>query len=381
LGVPLLTREKALSHFFENEVYKQNYEVVKALDDYCKSEKEQLLEKFSNAFEDLCSEIAQLQEKGEKEDIGYIHVYVLRTDVLFKEYQVWFSAYSEMFYMDTKPVQVSILMPELFDSLEASEQYLLKKFKPYVMKVTKDDALVAVQQQVLGIVRYVVQVARAAVKRILSKDGFQSIKQADNFIISCGEYRDYSEALHLRLSNVRTSDEVRDMINAKHHGEFDNEYFVGLELQDLDLRNSNFCMTDFSGSNLSQSDMRYSSFMVTNFSRCKMNQVDLKDTLLHDADFENANLHGAEICNAQGGLTEPKLERLYSPGFNGVNFRGADLTDADLSNSDFSGADFRAAVLKNTKFDGSALCQALFDKGSLRQTSLSDAQLAEVIAK
>ena len=145
------------------------------------------------------------------------------------------------------------------------------------------------------------------------------------------------------------------------------------------LKKSNYCFTDFSNSNLSETDMRASFFVDAKFNHCNMQFCHLKYAAVFDADFECANLKGADMSYTFGGITVPNERTEYLLGFSGVNFSKANLEYTDFSNSDFSGADFRGAMFQQTDFTGAYLKNALFYQKDLCKTNMTEEQINMVI--
>jgi len=364
-----------MKQFYKKEVYEQNYQLAKSLDYYCKSNKEELVNRFSHALGELLNKVTQQKDVP----TAYIHFYVLRTDILFKNYRIWISAYNEAFYMDTTSVTVSFDAGELFTFLDKSDEYLSTAYKKYARKLTSDDVSVAVQTQAIGVIRYIAHLAKIATNHLYKSGVLGQIEMAETFVVSAGEYRDYSEPLYMRLADKKSSEDIKLMINLKQYKEFNHEDFSELELQNLELPNQSFCFTTFDSSDLSGTDMNTNALMGANFSKCKMSHINLMGAILHDADFENADLSHANLKKAVAGLTEPAIDMLYSLGFNGVNFRHSNLSGADLRGGNFTGADFRGASFENTNFINANLSKAIFDKDSISSIQLSKKQLHEII--
>ncbi|WP_058485601.1 pentapeptide repeat-containing protein [Defluviitalea phaphyphila] len=374
-----MNRKEALQHFYEKYGDKKNFEKILELDRFCKENIEFLTDKFCEAFKKLCNKIISLQQSGEKGKISFINFQILRTDILQKKYRILITAYDKNFYLDKKPVQVDFEMKEMFTYLNDLEEYLLKNYKQYVGKINVDDISVIIQMQVINYIRYIINISRIAIRKIKNLSYFTEIEKEEDFYISTGEYKDYSELIYFKTKQNTNIEEIRDSINGKKKGNFHFNSYTDLDLSDLDLRNINFCFSDFTNSKLSRSDMRVSYFICTDFSNCKMDFVNLNYSILHDANFENCNLYGADLIGIMGGLTEPKEDMFYSPGFSGINFAGANLSEVDFSNGDLSGADFRGAVFDNTNFTGTNLNKAIFEKESIDKLDLSKEQLRSII--
>lgn len=100
----------------------------------------------------------------------------------------------------------------------------------------------------------------------------------------------------------------------------------GVNLRNVDLRNTDLSDVNFRSANLRDADLRGVNFSGAN---------------LYGVSFSGANLYGAN---------------LYDADLRSVNFRDTDLSDvnfrnANLRDSDFRGADFRDADLRGANID------------------------------
>ena len=376
-----MTRSEVIENFLKEYVEPESFRQIEQLDMFCKQNKKALANKFYNALEELAIEIIRQQNAGEKEAVSLINFQVMRTDILFRDYKVHIQAYDKDFFLDKEPIHVDFNAKEMFCFIDEMRDKLYAGVKRYVGKINSDDADIVVQKELTHHIRYVINFARLAIRKFIQSEHFKQIKIGDEFIISAGEYKDYSDILYSRTNNRESLEEIQEAINGKPYVEFLFRDFSGLQMQSFDLRGSNFCYSDFSGSNLSLSDMRVSYFINADFNKTTLGFTNLSHSLLNDANFENSNLFGAEFTKARAGLTKPTFDVYYSPGFNGVVFTGADLREALFTEADFSGADFRDAKFENTDFTDTDLTGALFNKEDIKQLSLSDQQLKTIITE
>ena len=323
--------------------------------------------------------IAEKQNNGEKEAIGSIYLQALRTGILYQEYTILMSAYNEEGYFDKNPIQMKFTAEEFFTFLEYYQTYLLEQSKAYAGKINADDIAVMVQKQALIYIKYIIKIARMAVKKLLHTESFCNIKKADNFSIHAGEYKDYEEQIYYCSNQKLNNETVIKNINHVENGNFYFQPYCDLDLSELVLKQSNFCFTDFSNSNLTKTDMRASFFVNAKFINCNMQFCHLKYAAVFDADFECANLKGADMSYTFGGITVPNERTEYILGFSGVNFSKANLEYTDFSNSDFSGADFRGAIFQQTDFTGAYLKNALFYEKDLQKTNMTEQQIHTVM--
>ena len=374
-----MKREDIVKDFFKKYAKNKSLDLLIKLDDYCKKNKDILTDKFFQKFQQLFCLIAEKQNNGEKEAIGSIYLQALRTGILYQEYTILMSAYNEEGYFDKNPIQMKFTAEEFFTFLEYYQTYLLEQSKAYAGKINADDIAVMVQKQALIYIKYIIKIARMAVKKLLHTESFCNIKKADNFSIHAGEYKDYEEQIYYCSNQKLNNETVIKNINHVENGNFYFQPYCDLDLSELVLKQSNFCFTDFSNSNLTKTDMRASFFVNAKFINCNMQFCHLKYAAVFDADFECANLKGADMSYTFGGITVPNERTEYILGFSGVNFSKANLEYTDFSNSGFSGADFRGAIFQQTDFTGAYLKNALFYEKDLQKTNMTEQQIHTVM--
>ncbi len=195
----------------------------------------------------------------------------------------------------------------------------------------------------------------------------------------------------------------------------------GINLSNMDFKNSNFRFSnlwgiDFTNSDLSNSNFHGSKFDKINFTGANLDGVDFslprrhggwggsvnftnaslkganftnhkfkKETIFEGANVSNANLTGSTIPSLNGAiLSSSNLSRMIayscnyagldlsnqnisSSTFHGCDFRGSDLTNSDLSNTAFGWdaddnvSDFRGANLTGVKIENTGFIFALYD--------------------
>jgi uncharacterized protein YjbI with pentapeptide repeats len=155
-----------------------------------------------------------------------------------------------------------------------------------------------------------------------------------------------------------------------------------------------FCSgCNFAGAQLAAQDFSGVTYVGTNFEGARLTRASFRGARLVAANFENADLAGASFdaaectaCNFSGAkfdgatFTGARMTAANFQGFAGAvadaqlrsllsgcaacNFAAASLGGRDLSGMAITGIDFSRADLRNTRFDGSALCWYTIDRGS-----------------
>ena len=125
---------------------------------------------------------------------------------------------------------------------------------------------------------------------------------------------------------------------------------VEVNLNNVDLSNTNLCNVYFAHSNLKGGNLNY---------------TNLTNAIIRDADLEKASLVGANLTNTL--ISDSNLGEID---FGKADFRNADFTGSDLSKSIFMGAKF-----KNTTFYKAYLCDTDFRTARINRSDFSKADL------
>lgn len=376
-----MDRADYVKKFYETDVLDICYDTIVNADLELKKNKVEIVKKLTDKLNKFFQKLIDLQKRGEKGKIYCIAIQVLRTKILHKECKVLVTAYDENFYNDKNPVNAYFDMEDIFKYLFIIEEKLDKERPKYIRKINYDDVEMAVQRFVEMYKDYMVKFMKISLKDLEKWECFKELDKEDEFFIITCEYKDNIEFVYKALGK-RTEIEnkkIVEEINGKPKGIFAYELFNDLNLAELDLRNENFCFTNFRNSNLSFCDIRVAFCIGSDFRNCTMVGTSFEHSFIHDADFRESNLFGAIFRNVNGNLTTPTKEVLYTAGFSGVDFRGSILQRADFADGNFTGADFRYAKFEETNFKETNLQGAIFDKDSLKDLKLSPKQLEEII--
>jgi len=375
-----LDRKEALTKFFENDVSRLTYEMLKKLDCNLKKEKHSIAKKLTEEFDNFFKLVNQNQENIESKLVFCVSIQILRSNIVNKKSELRLSAYDAEFYMDKNPIHYTFDFDELFKYIFEFENNVAEEVKKYVTRVNKSDVAVAVQKTVMFYKDYLTRLLLFSIDDILRLDSFQDLNKEKDFFLFSGEYKDNLDYIY-RSADEKTKYEKTELVRKFSGGkdEFYTQLLTDLEFEELDLRNKNLCYTQFTNSKMTLTDFALAYCICTNFSNCFISGTNFENALLYDADFSGATLYGVMFNAAFAGLTTPKEDTFYSPGFNGVNFKNAVLNKVDFTEADFSGADFRGAKFSDVIFENTNLENAVFDEEALTYLELSQHQLNSIL--
>lgn len=161
------------------------------------------------------------------------------------------------------------------------------------------------------------------------------IKQTIKVAINKGISLKYADLRFADLNNARII--KADLSYADfNHAELRHAYFENVNLRGAILFDADISFACFTELNLSYADLSYTDAYATDFRRAKLNNAKLMHSRLYEANLIEAHLNNANLTCA----------RLYNTILN-----NADLKGADLRNTDFTCAEVEDANLKGAKIN------------------------------
>jgi len=153
----------------------------------------------------------------------------------------------------------------------------------------------------------------------------------------------------------------------------------GVKLNRSDLRGVNMRNADLSYSHISSADLSRVNLISANLSKANIRQANLHsanlrnsnmaEVNLHDTNLRKAILDGSDLCGAHLIRVQARATKFRNVNLQGADLEGADLEGADLRYCVFTGANLRRANLRSVN-----LTQAELDGADL-----SDANLSHVV--
>jgi uncharacterized protein YjbI with pentapeptide repeats len=137
---------------------------------------------------------------------------------------------------------------------------------------------------------------------------------------------------------------------------------------------------DFTDCDLRWADLAGSNLVMTKFDNANLWEADLYAVQGAAASFKNANLRGANLCEAKFNSlvlmeTKPGNPFQQFPTTRPTNFSRADMNRAKMCEADMSGAIFDSTNMSWSKLCETRLVQAILDNADLRQANLQEANL------
>lgn len=374
-----MNREEAMSTFQENVVNPTWNQVLFHLDERFRQNAlvwgQDFFVHLVKAFEKIC----ELQNQEKLGEINYIFITFLRTNLLEKRMELSIYAADKNWWFDEKIQQVGVfpcsyIFQPYYDCFLSFNQ-LRKK---YVGKIIEEDIWHMQQEEGKNLLCYIERVSKLQRGKIQENNSFKKIKKGSEIKIYVGEHMDLGYLVYFERLEKRTVEEEEELqknILEKKEEILCLEDLRRLQIKSLDLKGSDFRLSNLSDSELNQVDLSYSLLIGTIFSHCQLNRSNFRHSILNEADFSHCNLIGACFARieANEGLINQKIWEY--PSYFPIRFQYADLKNADFTRSKLNGADFSYANLENADFSGCSLENANFNEAILKNTKFFPAQL------
>ncbi len=141
--------------------------------------------------------------------------------------------------------------------------------------------------------------------------------------------------------------------------------FAGSQLAGRDFSGDVLVSANFAGAQLTGASFHGAKIVAGNFQGADLTRVSFDGTECTACNFEAAKLDGATFSGARivaanfvgfaAAVSDAALQNLLG-GCVSCNFQGASLAGRDLRGIPIIGVDLAGADLRNTRFDGAALC-------------------------
>ncbi|MCM3170792.1 pentapeptide repeat-containing protein [Paenibacillus sp. MER 99-2] len=365
-----MNKEEALTHFNQVVLEPAIHYALSTLRTYVVEHREELIQAFVESIRQLCIQAKMDQEQQGKSSVAFIHCSMLRMSLVNGSYAYLLEAYSEDWYWDSIGCFHEYDATWAFAPLNELQDSLIVEMKRYGGKLNASDAERMILQAAGQFNAFVMTIARMAVPHILNLPEMQALDRSDRFQIRVGEYKDYSEPVHIREGDHRNIQHLRKKISTADG--LENAYG---DYTSLSLPEGSFDHVDVRYSDFSDADFRKCSFINsvligTKWHRSNLSETDLRGSVLTDASFRGCNLKGANLSETSDGGNGDGFATT-SLGLQGISFERANLENADLRGANLAQADFKEANLTGA--------QVWIHDRDKYEDQWSDKQLASVL--
>ncbi len=146
---------------------------------------------------------------------------------------------------------------------------------------------------------------------------------------------------------------------------YEEELFLKLTQSEINLQDKEFEQCTFHNCDFSGMDFKHAKFTDCRFKDCNLSMVNLTGVTLNTVEFRNCKLTGVDFSLCNDFLLEVSFHQSLLNFTSFVKmpmaktlFKGCQLHEANFTQTDLSGAEFDECDLKNTTFEQTNLTQA-----------------------
>jgi|GEM_PF-860030 len=339
-----MNKEEALTHFHQVVLEPAIHHALLNLRSYVVEHSEKLIQAFVESIRQLCIQAKIDQEQQGKSSVAFLHCSMLRMSLVNGSYACLLEAYSESWYWDGIGCFHEYDATWAFAPLNKLQESLFGDMKRYGGKLNASDAERLILQAAGRFNAFVVAIARMAVPHILALQEMQALDRSDRFQIRVGEYKDWSEPVHIREGDHRIIQHIRKKLSGADGLENAYGNYTSLSLPEGSFDHVDVRYPDFSDADFRKCSFRNSVLIGTKWHQSNLSETDLRGSVLTDASFQGCNLKGANLSETSDGGNGDGFATT-ALGIQGISFERANLENADLRGANLAQADFKEANL------------------------------------
>ncbi|WP_025716316.1 hypothetical protein [Paenibacillus sp. 1-18] len=191
----LMDRDAALQDFLGKYVLEAWTGDIPLIEDYYQKHGEEIQEELLRAVETVCLKAASQQQEGNKGDIRYMYISLMRTSIMAGKVQYRIDAYDQNWFLDSVECSAMWSADFVFQPLlnRMTEWETVKG--AYARKITTMD--LEQIQQIEAVKYHVLTIAflKSMVSTLIDSKVMHAMKKAAGFTLYAGEYRDESDPL------------------------------------------------------------------------------------------------------------------------------------------------------------------------------------------
>lgn len=158
--------------------------------------KQKILSELTDAFDQLFKKGIELQRKNEKEKIGFISIFYLKSSIVTGSYEIMINLYDKSYYFDRKEVSACwkpmFIIRYFIDDIE----YLQKAIKTKIIRPQRYEIDKIKMQYCNDYFKVIECFLEKYIDEITSLDSFNKLQKEEDIKITLGEYLDKSITLY-----------------------------------------------------------------------------------------------------------------------------------------------------------------------------------------
>ena len=195
----LVDKEKVINEFKAKYVDKRFGEETFKIYEKFNSNKEEIKEEIISEFKKVCAYAIELQEKGLKGIIQFIHISYLRTSLMENMGIYRIDLYDDRWFVDKEECSVNISLDFIYQPLFSHISELEQHKKEYGRTITEMDIERIKLKEAEKYHDLAIKILKSMINDFIECEEYKDMKKHEEIMILAGEYRD--EAILLYESN------------------------------------------------------------------------------------------------------------------------------------------------------------------------------------
>ncbi|MBW9154819.1 hypothetical protein [Clostridium estertheticum] len=189
-------KEELLVGFYEKYVANRWINDFLKIDEIYKSDNDVIDGDLVSAFNEVCKQALDLQEKQLKGEIRYIYFSLLRTSLLENKGEYRIDLYDENWFLDKQECFINIDLNFIFTSIFKYMEELKEKKKECGRSITDMDIESMMLEETDKYHVLAVEFLKGIIEKFIGTPSYEKMKKAEDIRIFVGEYMDEAEMIY-----------------------------------------------------------------------------------------------------------------------------------------------------------------------------------------
>lgn len=314
---------------------------------------EQIHKTLIREFDVFFQTVAQLQERNLMDVVHSVAVSFPYSSLLCGDPYIMFEVYPDLPFLAPKLIQETFSVPWLFPDWNEFYEDLLDRTKKLGLSTVVRPPYI--RSSMWDVARYTLHFVSTLVKcqmvDVELLPSFNSMRKADTFCITFGEYMDWQRLIYAKLPSIdifNCEDDDSLSFRRFQSAVYEDKTFENLRLDDAQFES---CM--FTNCLFKQSTFRDAKFEGCDFENCRFEQI-----RLDGARFSGSRLRNIEMSEVKTNCMVPGPDTILG-GFTTTDFMNCFFENLSMKQSDYSASRFQGCQAKNMIIDSSQVSSSL----------------------
>lgn len=287
----------------------------------------------------------------DKEQIQYVQMSLLRSQMDGDIYKVLLSLHNETYFLDPDPRMQTVDISSIFAPLKEVRTRLYQAIGEYLGKVEEFDADRLIRETAMMFYRKQADYCRMLFRDLEQWRSEKGIAPWNRLVVKWGGFQEESETVYL----IDTREKSQSQFLTYNEKNSINKWDVQYVYQSWEKA----CFTNMT--------VQKKNLLFVMLRNCCMERCMWENCMVHGAGFPNSKIRQTVFagCDMSGcDFRDAK--------FCQVQFIQCNLTDADFTGAEFDTIQFSGSQMANAKFSRNGLCCKGLDANQLQQVRLEE---------